>query len=40
MFDPIADPVVTMGDSNPTEPPNPTVKTAPIIDDHIDLGFN
>ena len=40
MFDPMAEPVATIGDSNPTDPPNPTVKVEPIIDDHIDLGLN
>ena len=27
MLEPIADPVATLGPSNPTDPPNPTVKT-------------
>ena len=35
MFDPIADPVATVGPSSPTEPPKPTVSGAVMIEPHI-----
>ncbi len=35
MFDPIAEPVATVGPSSPTDPPKPTVSGAVIIDPHI-----
>ncbi len=35
MFDPIAAPVATVGPSNPTEPPKPTVREDVSIEPHI-----
>ena len=35
MLEPIAEPVYTMGASNPTEPPNPTVRVLAIRDVHV-----
>ena len=34
-FEPKALPELIIGDSNPTEPPNPAVKIAPVIDENI-----